>query len=50
MISNLANLRIEVVSELPETGETNVIYLVKKSGTNPDTHDEYVYVEGNWEK
>lgn len=49
-ISNLANLRIEVVSELPETGETNVIYLVKKSGTNPDTHDEYVYVEGNWEK
>lgn len=50
MISNLANLRIEVVSELPETGETNVIYLVKKSGTNPDTYDEYVYVEGNWEK
>lgn len=50
MISNLANLRIEVVSELPETGETNVIYLVKKSGTNPDTHDEYVYVERNWEK
>lgn len=50
MISNSANLRIEVVSELPETGETNVIYLVKKSGTNPNTHDEYVYVEGNWEK
>lgn len=50
MISNLANLRIEVVSELPETGETNVIYLVKKSETNPDMHDEYVYVEGNWEK
>lgn len=50
MISNLANLRIEVVNELPSTGETNVIYLVKKAGTNPDVHDEYVYVEGNWEK
>jgi len=50
MISNLANLRIEVVNELPSTGETNVIYLVKKTGTNPDVHDEYVYVEGNWEK
>ena len=50
MISNLANLRIEVVNELPSTGETNVIYLVKKAGTNPDIHDEYVYVEGNWEK
>lgn len=50
MISNLANLRIEVLNELPLTGETNVIYLVKKAGTNPDVHDEYVYVEGNWEK
>lgn len=50
MISNLANLRIEVVNELPSTGETNVIYLVKKAGTNPDVHDEYVYAEGNWEK
>lgn len=50
MISNLANLRIEVLNELPSTGETNVIYLVKKAGTNPDVHDEYVYVEGNWEK
>lgn len=50
MISNLANLRIEVVNALPSTGETNVIYLVKKAGTNPDVHDEYVYVEGNWEK
>ena len=50
MISNLANLRIEVMNALPSTGETNVIYLVKKAGTNPDIHDEYVYVEGNWEK
>lgn len=50
MISNLTNLRIEVVNELPSTGETNVIYLVKKAGTNPDVHDKYVYVEGNWEK
>ena len=50
MISNLANLGIEVVNKLPSTGETNVIYLVKKAGTNPDVHDEYVYVEGNWEK
>lgn len=50
MISNLATLRIEVVNELPSTGETNVIYLVKKAGTNSDVHDKYVYVEGNWEK
>ena len=50
MIGNLANLRIEVVTELPSTGEINVIYLVKKVGKNPDVHDEYIYVENTWEK
>ena len=50
MIGNLANLRIEVVTELPSTGEVNVIYLVKKAGKNPDVHDEYIYVENTWEK
>ena len=50
MIGNLANLRIEVVTELPSTGEVNVIYLVKKVGKNPDVHDEYIYVENTWEK
>lgn len=50
MIANLANLRIEVVDQLPGTGETNVIYLVKKVGSEPDVHDEYVFVNGKWEK
>ena len=50
MIDNLANLRIEVVTELPSTGEVNVIYLVKKVGKNSDVHDEYIYVENTWEK
>lgn len=50
MIGNLANLRIEVVTKLPSTGEVNVIYLVKKVGKNPDVHDEYIYVENTWEK
>ena len=50
MIGNWANLRIEVVTKLPSTGEVNVIYLVKKVGKNPDVHDEYIYVENTWEK
>lgn len=50
MIGNSANLRIEVVTKLPSTGEVNVIYLVKKVGKNPDVHDEYIYVENTWEK
>lgn len=50
MITNLANLQIEIVDQLPSIGETNIIYLVKKSGSAPDIHDEYVFVDGKWEK
>lgn len=50
MIANLANLQIEIVNQLPSVGETNIIYLVKKSGSAPDIHDEYVFVDGKWEK
>lgn len=50
LIDNLANLQITVVDTLPTTGKSNIIYLVKKAGTGTDIHDEYVYVEGNWEK
>lgn len=50
MIANLANLQIEIVDQLPSVGETNIIYLVKKSGSAPDIHDEYVFVDGKWEK
>ncbi len=50
MIANLANLQIEIVDQLPSIGETNIIYLVKKSGSALDIHDEYVFVDGKWEK
>lgn len=50
MIANLANLQIKIVDQLPSVGETNIIYLVKKSGSAPDIHDEYVFVDGKWEK
>lgn len=50
MIANLANLQIEIVDQLPSIGETNIIYLVKKSGSAPDIHEEYVFVDGKWEK
>lgn len=50
LIDNVVNLQITVVDTLPTTGESNIIYLVKKAGTGTDIHDEYVYVEGNWEK
>ena len=49
LIDSLANLQITIVNSLPSVGESNIIYLVKKSGTGTDVHDEYIYVEGAWE-
>ena len=41
---------IEVVTELPETGESNVIYLVPKQDTSTDNiFDEYLWVNNDWE-
>ena len=41
---------IEVVTELPEIGESNVIYLVPKQDTGDnDVFDEYLYVNDEWE-
>lgn len=51
LIDGLTNARIEVVQELPQTGETNVIYLVPKDGEQEsNVYDEYVYASNAWEK
>lgn len=50
LIDNLVNLQITVVDNLPSVGESNIIYLVSKSGTGNDVHDEYVYVNDSWEQ
>lgn len=46
-ISALKTISIQVVASLPATGESNVIYLVPKTGTGTDVHDEYVWVAAN---
>lgn len=46
LFSSLDKARIEIVDELPATGETNVIYFVK----NDDIYDEYVYINGEFVK
>ena len=46
-----AGFNVEVVQTLPETGEANTIYFVpKEGGANPDVYDEYMYINGAWEK
>lgn len=48
-IANLNNVRLEVVDQLPDTGEDNVIYLVPKEGSAGDTKDEYVWIGDGYE-
>lgn len=44
LISGLHSLSFSVVSELPATGSSDVIYLVPKDGSAPDIYDEYVWL------
>lgn len=42
-------VRFSVVKELPEVLESNVIYLVKSSGSDGNMYDEYIGIDGNSE-
>lgn len=51
IIDNLASIQFLVVDVLPSSDiKSNIIYLVKKKGSGTDVHDEYIYIENNWEK
>lgn len=50
LIGNIQQFHYEVVQTLPQTGETNILYLVPKSTSETNNYyDEYVYSNG-WEK
>lgn len=46
-ISDLSTFRIKIVSELPITGEKNIIYLLKTDSLN--TYTGYLFVDNQWE-
>ena len=50
-LGNLDTVVAMVVTELPTTDiKTNKIYLIKDSTTEGDLYQEYLYVDGKWEK
>lgn len=49
-IENIQGITYSVVTALPTTGEAGVIYLISNNGSNPNIYDEYIYVNGNFEK
>ena len=44
-------LEIQIVEELPETGEAGVLYLVpSEEGDEGNLYEEFVWIEGEWEQ
>lgn len=51
LISALSLVSFLVVQTLPQTGESNIIYLVPKSTAQTNNYyDEYIYTNNAWEK
>lgn len=49
-IGDITGISYNVVQILPTTGQPGVIYLVSNSGSNPNSYDEYIYVNDKFEK
>lgn len=49
-ISGVTQFEFQVVDELPEAGEKGVIYLVAHTHGEGDSYDEYIWVNGAFEK
>lgn len=50
-IAGISGFHAEIVSALPETGQANILYLVaKSSAASGDGYDEYLYINGGWER
>lgn len=48
-LEKVSGLSFVKVEELPEVGESGIIYLVAKNGTSTDVYDEYFWYEGQFE-
>lgn len=49
-IGDIQGIEYSIVTELPATGETGVIYLISNNGSNPNIYDEYIWVNNTFEK
>lgn len=49
-IEAITSINMQVVAELPESGETNTIYLIPSTNSgDTNVKDEYIWVEDKWE-
>ena len=51
-LADITHFSAVIVESLPDTGDTNKLYLVAKAsgGTADDGYYEYLYISGKWEK
>lgn len=49
-IKDIQGISYSIVEALPETGEAGVIYLISNNGANPNSYDEYIWVNNKFEK
>lgn len=49
-VTEAAHITFEAVDELPETGSPNVIYLVPNGKSRSNVKDEYMWIDGAWER
>ena len=50
-IAGISGFHAEIVSELPASGQSNILYLLaKSSAASGDGYDEYLYINGAWER
>lgn len=49
-VADITGIKFDVVTALPSTGVAGTIYLKSNNGSAPNSHDEYIWVNGAWEK
>lgn len=50
LVNAITTINIQIVSSLPTTGQSNIIYLVAKTDSEEnDYYDEYLYINNKWE-
>lgn len=50
LIGAIQQFHYEVYATLPQTGASNVLYLIGPVGAGADKYEEYVYANNNWTK
>lgn len=50
-LANITTFSAQIVEELPEAGETNILYLIAKDPADEtdNVYDEYLYINGKFE-